>query len=80
MSAFGSTDIPTTSGADPIATANTFADWVIRYQMDGIDIDYEDLGAMDKGDGSAEVLFFLLLFDKKRHYEQRCSLGIFRTG
>ncbi|KIL56762.1 glycoside hydrolase family 18 protein [Amanita muscaria Koide BX008] len=55
ISAFGSTDTPTTSGADPIATANTFADWVIRYQVDGIDVDYEDFGSFNKGDGSAET-------------------------
>ncbi|KAK2460476.1 hypothetical protein APHAL10511_007523 [Amanita phalloides] len=54
VSAFGSTDTPTSSGADPIATADTMAQWVKTYQLDGIDIDYEDFGAIDKGDGSAE--------------------------
>ncbi|KIL69269.1 glycoside hydrolase family 18 protein [Amanita muscaria Koide BX008] len=54
VSAFGSTDLPTTSGADPIATANKFAGWVKTNQLDGIDIDYEDLNAFEKGDGSAE--------------------------
>ena len=28
VSAFGSTDAPTSSGADPVATANTMAAWV----------------------------------------------------
>lgn len=55
VSAFGSTDIPTTFGADPIATANTFAHWVKTYQLDGIDVDYEDFNAFEAGDGSAEV-------------------------
>ena len=41
VSAFGSTEQPTTSGTDPIATANTMADWVIQYGLDGIDVDYE---------------------------------------
>lgn len=41
VSAFGSTDAPTSSGADPVATANTFAAWVIEYGLDGIDVDYE---------------------------------------
>ena len=55
VSAFGSTDTPTTSGVDPVATANSMAAWVRRYQLDGIDVDYEDLAAFWKGDGSAEV-------------------------
>lgn len=41
VSVFGSTDVPTTSGADPNATAATMAAWVIEYGLDGIDVDYE---------------------------------------
>lgn len=41
ISAFGSTDVPTSTGADPIATANTIAAWVKEFDMDGVDIDYE---------------------------------------
>lgn len=41
VSAFGSTDVPTTTGADPVATANTMAAWVKQYSLDGIDVDYE---------------------------------------
>lgn len=41
VSLFGSTDTPTSSGADPIATANTMAAWVIQYGLDGVDVDYE---------------------------------------
>jgi len=41
VSVFGSTDVPTTTGADPIATANTMAAWVIEFGLDGIDVDYE---------------------------------------
>ncbi|KAI0757532.1 chitinase [Daedaleopsis nitida] len=54
VSAFGETDKPTTQGADPVATANTMAQFVLNTQLDGIDVDYEDLAAMNKGDGAAE--------------------------
>ena len=43
VSAFGSTDTPTTSGYNAVTTANTMAAWVIQYGMDGIDVDYEVL-------------------------------------
>ncbi|KAF8825698.1 hypothetical protein HHX47_DHR6000049 [Lentinula edodes] len=49
VAVFGSTDVPTTTGADPIATANTMAAWVIEYGLDGIDVDYEDFNAFDAG-------------------------------
>ncbi|EEB90369.1 hypothetical protein MPER_11432, partial [Moniliophthora perniciosa FA553] len=52
---FGATDAPTSSGADPIKTANTMAAWVKQYDLDGVDIDYEDFNAMNAGDGSAET-------------------------
>lgn len=41
VSLFGSTDVPTSSGNDPIATANTMASWVKQYSLDGVDVDYE---------------------------------------
>lgn len=41
VSAFGSTDAPTSTGADPVGTANTMAAWVKEYDLDGIDVDYE---------------------------------------
>ncbi|KAI8972253.1 glycoside hydrolase [Trametes punicea] len=73
VSAFGSTDVPTTSGADPVQTANTMAQWVLDNQLDGIDVDYEDLTAMDARDGKAEawlVTFTQTLRQKlpKGHY------------
>ena len=55
VSAFGETDKPTTQGADPTATANTMAQFVTANGLDGIDVDYEDLDAMNKGDGAAEA-------------------------
>ena len=54
-SAFGETDRPTSQGADPVATANTMAQFIIANQLDGIDVDYEDLDAMNRGDGAAEA-------------------------
>ena len=41
ISVFGSTDVPTSIGADPIATANTIAAWAKQFDMDGVDVDYE---------------------------------------
>ncbi|KZP24588.1 glycoside hydrolase family 18 protein [Athelia psychrophila] len=64
VSAFGSTDTPTTSGADPTDTANTLAAWVKQYGLDGVDVDYEDEAAFNGGTGSAEqwlITFFTVL-------------------
>jgi len=58
VSVFGSTDVPTTTGADPIATANTFAAWVKQYNLDGIDVDYEDFGAFQSGKAEAWLMSF----------------------
>ena len=55
VTAFGETDKPPTQGADPVATANTMAQFVTTNALDGIDVDYEDLDAMNKGDGAAEA-------------------------
>ncbi|KAG6336460.1 hypothetical protein ID866_2631 [Astraeus odoratus] len=55
VSAFGSTDTPTSSGADPTTTANNLAAWVIEYGLDGVDIDYEDFSAMNAQNGGAET-------------------------
>ncbi|TFK39804.1 glycoside hydrolase family 18 protein [Crucibulum laeve] len=63
VSVFGSTDVPTTTRADPVATANTMAAWVKQYNLDGIDVDYEDFGAFDVGDGKAEA--WLISFTKQ---------------
>ncbi|KAF9475015.1 glycoside hydrolase [Pholiota conissans] len=63
VSVFGSTDVPTSTNADPIATANTMAAWVIQYNLDGIDVDYEDFNAFDAGDGKAEN--WLISFTKQ---------------
>ncbi|KAJ7180661.1 glycoside hydrolase family 18 protein [Mycena filopes] len=54
VSAFGSTDQPTTSGLNPVTLATTMANWVIQWGLDGIDVDYEDFPAFDSNSGSAE--------------------------
>ena len=46
VSAFGSTDTPASSGADPVGTANTMAAWVKKYGLDGLDVDFEDFAAV----------------------------------
>ncbi|KAL0953846.1 hypothetical protein HGRIS_005022 [Hohenbuehelia grisea] len=55
VSVFGATDAPTSVRADPIGTANTMAAWVKQYNLDGIDVDYEDFNAINAGDGKAEA-------------------------
>ncbi|KAH9852022.1 glycoside hydrolase family 18 protein [Lenzites betulinus] len=61
VSVFGSTDVPTSSGNDPIGTANTIAAWVKQWGLDGVDVDYEDFNAM--GAGTAEN--WLISFTKQ---------------
>ncbi|KAI1784966.1 hypothetical protein LXA43DRAFT_900775 [Ganoderma leucocontextum] len=51
----GATDTPTTSGADALKTAKTMpAKFVKSNGLDGMDVDYEGLQAVNKGDGKAE--------------------------
>ncbi|KAG2050983.1 glycoside hydrolase family 18 protein [Suillus hirtellus] len=54
VSAFGSSDAPTTEGYDPTTIANDLAAFVLEYDLDGVDIDYEDFDAMNAENGSAE--------------------------
>jgi chitinase len=54
VSAFGSTDAPASAGVDPVATANSMAQFVKQWGLDGIDIDFEDFNAINSGTGSAE--------------------------
>ncbi|KAF5379005.1 hypothetical protein D9757_009104 [Collybiopsis confluens] len=61
VSAFGSTETPTTSGVDPIAMADQMAKWVTANDLDGIDVNYEDFPAFDAG--TAEV--WLVKFTKQ---------------
>lgn len=55
VSAFGSTDAPTSEGYDPTTIANDLAAFVLKYNLDGVDIDYEDFNAMNAENGSAET-------------------------
>ncbi|KAJ7116027.1 glycoside hydrolase [Mycena epipterygia] len=55
VSVFGSSDVPTSTGVNPVTMATTMAEWVIQYNLDGIDVDYEDFNAFDAGDGKAEA-------------------------
>lgn len=41
VSAFSDSNAPTTTGADPTSTAQTMAAWVMQFNLDGIDVDYE---------------------------------------
>ena len=51
VSAFGATDHPTTEGKDPVTTCTTMAEFVRDNHLDGIDLDWEDNGAMEAGTG-----------------------------
>jgi len=54
VSAFGSTDTPASSKADPVGTGNSMASWVKNNNLDGIDVDFEDFAAVNAADGTAE--------------------------
>lgn len=41
VAGFGSTEQPTTAGANAASTASTMAAWVKQYDLDGLDVDYE---------------------------------------
>jgi chitinase len=51
VSAFGSTDMPTTAGKDPLQTAKNLADFVRANKFHGVDLDWEDNAAMEMGTG-----------------------------
>ncbi|KAG5649610.1 hypothetical protein H0H81_002855 [Sphagnurus paluster] len=70
VSAFGSTDTPTTNGIDPVAVADTMAAWVKQYDLDGIDVDYEDIGAINAGDGKAEAWLASFTTQLRTHLPQ----------
>lgn len=53
VSAFGATDVPQTSAGlgNATKTANRLADFVIKYQFQGVDVDYEELDSFANGRG-----------------------------
>jgi chitinase len=58
VSAFGSTDSPVSNGVDPVDCARRLASWVREYDLDGVDIDWEDMHAMNTGIGEAWLITF----------------------
>jgi chitinase len=58
VSAFGSTENPTSSGADATKTALKLADFVNNNNLDGVDIDWEDTAAFQSGIGEQWLITF----------------------
>ena len=56
VSAFGSTNYPTS--LNPVDVAQDLADFTIQNKFDGVDIDYEDNGAMESGNGFTWLVAF----------------------
>eukprot|EP01088_Endostelium_zonatum_P007155 TRINITY_DN19331_c0_g1_i1.p1 TRINITY_DN19331_c0_g1~~TRINITY_DN19331_c0_g1_i1.p1 ORF type:complete len:325 (-),score=70.54 TRINITY_DN19331_c0_g1_i1:30-1004(-) len=56
VSAFGSTDFPTTEGVDPVQCGEKLAQFVIDCDLDGVDLDWEDNAAMEAGKGEAWLI------------------------
>jgi len=58
VSAFGSTEFPTSAGMDPHVCAQKLGKFVKENNLDGADIDWEDNEAMVRGDGEAWLINF----------------------
>jgi len=56
VSAFGSTEFPTSAGVDPVKCGTDLANFVKLHQLDGVDLDYEDNAAMEAGTGEAWLI------------------------
>lgn len=56
VSAFGSTEFPTTAGFDPVVCCTALANWALVNNLDGVDLDYEDSDAMEAGTGEAWLI------------------------
>lgn len=61
VSAFGATEFPTTRGYNPEDVANNLGQFVLKNNLDGVDIDWEDNDAMEAGKGED----WLITFHKK---------------
>ncbi|KIJ53572.1 glycoside hydrolase family 18 protein [Sphaerobolus stellatus SS14] len=72
VSAFGMTDKPASSGADPTKLAKSMASWVKKYDLDGIDVDFEDFDAVGSGHAADWLSTFTHVLRKelprKDHY------------
>jgi hypothetical protein len=51
VSAFGSTELPTSQGIDAVTCGNNIANYVIKNNLDGVDVDWEDTAAFQSGIG-----------------------------
>ena len=51
VSAFGATENPTSQRLDAVTCADNLASYVIRNQLDGVDIDWEDTAAFQTRTG-----------------------------
>lgn len=58
VSAFGSTEQPTTSGTNAVTVADNLASWVKQYGIQGVDIDYEVQSLFLGGMGWTNVYFW----------------------
>ena len=54
-SAFGETDLPTSAGRDPVALANTMGQFVLGHDLDGIDVDWEEIDLVRYQSGVGET-------------------------
>jgi chitinase len=65
VSAFGSTETPTTSNYDPVVVATSLASYVTTYGLDGVDVDWEDTAAFQAGTGEAWLITFTTTLRQK---------------
>ena len=61
VSAFGATENPTSGGHDPVTCATKLGNFILNNNLDGVDLDWEDNEAMNRGLGEA----WLIAFTKK---------------
>lgn len=54
VSAFGSTQTPTSQGFDPVQCATALANFTVTNNYDGVDVDWEDTPSFSSGDRKGE--------------------------
>lgn len=60
VSLFGATEYPLLSGGDPVDIGNKVADFVKQYNLDGVDVDYEDSGSFENAAAGGEDFLITL--------------------